>query len=168
MNSRTRIAFTLIELLVVMTVGMSIFVVSIGMIQRTMKIASTNRARIDRVLTIDRLVREFRFDAHRSSSFTIDGGVEFTLIDGSSIRYGFESNAVIRTHAEESDLIASEQFGLSEDSVALFESQPQSNQVRLTIQTRTSRPRVERHVVAEVGRWIANASQTSAEEEETP
>ena len=153
MRPTNRLAFTLIALLVVMTAGVTVLTVAIGMIQRTMKIASINQARMDQSLVIDRLAREFRHDAHRAVSFNVNQGIEFSLADGSTILYRNEKNGVARTEFFDDQPTANERFQLGESQDALFSS-PQPNQVRLEIQTSISQSRTHRSIQSVVGRWM--------------
>ncbi|MDA9858345.1 type II secretion system GspH family protein [Rubripirellula sp.] len=152
MRKIKRHAFTLIELLVVMTAGMTVLMLTTGMIHKTMHIASTNQARMDQSIVIDRLAREFRYDAHRASSFEVDQGVKFTLRDSSVIHYRIDENRITRKQSLDGQPISRESFELGENRTAVLDS-PQPEHVQLTIQTMTPKPRIDRTILTIVGRW---------------
>lgn len=152
MRKFKRHAFTLIELLVVMTAGMTVLIMTTGMIHKTMLIASTNQARMDQSIVIDRLAREFRYDAHRASSFEVDQGVKFTLRDNSVIRYRIDENRITRKQSLDGQPISRESFELGQNRTAVLDS-PQPEHVQLTIQTVIPKPRIDRTIHTIVGRW---------------
>ena len=149
---RTRTAFTLIEMLVVMTVGMTVMMLAVGMISKSMQIASDNQSRMDQSLVTDRLAREFRRDTHQSTSFELDAGIRFSRPDGSVVEYTASNSDVVRRHIVDDATIAQESFDLGDDRVAVFESS-QTDRVALTIQVSASTVRIDRRVEAVVGRW---------------
>ncbi|MDG2220024.1 MAG: type II secretion system protein [Rubripirellula sp.] len=152
MKRLSRHAFTLIELLVVMTAGMTVLMLTTGMMHKTMQIASINRTRMDQSIVIDRLAREFRYDAHRALSFEIDQGIQFTLSDGSVIHYQSQENRVARNQSLDGQPTSRERFELGEDQTAVLDS-PQPEHVRLAIQTTIPQLRIHRNIQTVVGRW---------------
>ena len=170
MSRSVRSAFTLIEMLVVMTVGMVVMMLAVGMIHRSMSVASDHQSRMDQSIITDRLMREFRRDAHRSKSFELDADLEFLLPDGSVIHYESTGDIVTRRTLVDGVDKAFEAFELGAERTARFESN-QEGRITLTIQLatpamRSAKPviRIDRRVDATVGRW----TQFAASEESAP
>lgn len=157
MNRRRRFGFTLIEMLVVMTAGMTVLMLAIGMIQKSMHLAAVNRTKMDQSTVTDRFLREFRRDAHQAVSFELDQELMFLLPTGSQVRYTIDANTVTRILIVESKTAAKEVFDIGDDRQATFAS-AEPERISLRIETIKPATRLDRHVTAVVGRWLPQAS----------
>lgn len=158
MSRRRQRAFTLIELVVTMTASMTLMVVTIGMIARCMQFASAARSRTNQSMIADRLMREFRLDAHRSFAVQVDDDAEFALPDGSTIRYHADDDSVVvREQTKDSQRVAIDRFDLGSEHRIVFRSESDPRRVTVSLTTRTPEPRTVRHVTAIVARWAGNA-----------
>lgn len=159
MRGRARPGFTLIEMIVVMTVGMTVMMLAIGLISRSMQISSDHRGRMNQSLITDRLAREFRRDANQSVAFKLDSSVQFTLTDGSTIEYEPTERFVVRTHRIADKTQSVESFDIGRQRFAELAT-PSADRIALTIRT-TLPPttKIERHIETGLGRWLPTSNE---------
>ncbi|MGI9470045.1 MAG: hypothetical protein ACR2NZ_00845, partial [Rubripirellula sp.] len=68
---KSRSGYTLIELAVSMTAGVTILVMTVGLLQQSMSLAKTEKRRADQQRRANRLAITFRRDVHQALSAEI-------------------------------------------------------------------------------------------------
>ncbi len=157
-----RPAFTLIELVLTMTVGSSLMVLSIGLLQQSMRLATLARHRAETHRALDRLASEFRHDLHRAVQCSIEqpNRIDLVMGDSTEVSYIAQSNVVTREQGgggeaqDASQPLRRESYDLGEGGSATFEKSDRADLASMTISTASvaGPPRTDRHVTAAVGR----------------
>ena len=157
-------AFSLTELVIVMSAGSAVMMLAVGLIHQAMSLASTANQRGDHQRTLDRVAQQFRQDVHLADQCDAPaaGQIQLTMSDGSTVSYRVSDAGVTRQQTKEDDALRHEDFEFPEGVSIVLETQDEPARGVMTIATHSISPRVaervDRHVVAVVGRMTAHAN----------
>lgn len=177
-----RFGHTLVELIIVLSVGSTLALSAIGIVHRTMTVASTARQQEASQRMAARLSRHFRRDVHAAVSITLDGsknsnpgagGEEagmarartgknesrdrcLTLSGKRITKYTIAGGTVLREHERDAGQTHREQFRFGADAHIQIEQLTAPSRAALTIRHGGGAPgspsRVLLHVEAVIGR----------------
>lgn len=166
--------FTLVELSASLAVGSVLLVLATGVVHRTMRIESIMRdnAAVERAAL--RLSRDFRYDAHRAESFSLNRPtadqpmLQLVLPGQAPVTYRVEGSGVLREQSNNDTQIHRERYSFSDNFHVQFAELPAPRRVVLTLERKTELvgipPRIELHVEAVIGQFL----QFSQTEETSP
>ena len=141
--------FTLIELVVVMSAAAVLSAIAIGLVHQVMRLHQSETASQQSQATLNRLVRQFRQDVHRSERAEAtrgDAGATLTLTASESTVYAIADGQILRTSHVHGGQPRREAFNLPG---AGFELNVAGNRIELTI-VRAGRPGDAANVVGAV------------------
>jgi|GEM_PF-3506270 len=101
---KRRRAYSLIELLLIMSAMCLIFGLCVGLIHSSLRLDRGARAHLNETMTVDRLARQFREDAHAANHWTKSTDktthldrLELTRLDGHVVLYESQVGRLVRT-----------------------------------------------------------------------
>lgn len=153
---KPRDGYTLIELAVSMTAGVSLLVMTIGLLHQSMQLATAEKGRADQQRRADRLATEFRRDVHNASDAELVSPQRIELHrESTSTSYEVNGNVVTRRHSSEENSQLQETFELAAETSIDFQvlTSPKRIQMKVTTGNNVNDiRRMDRNVNAVVGR----------------
>ncbi|MCM2371536.1 hypothetical protein [Aporhodopirellula aestuarii] len=130
-----RTGSSLIEIIVLLSVSSTLFVIAIGWIHQSFRLASIMRDHERHHQSLLRLSRQFRDDAHLATQVTSEGDTMIFQADEFEIQYRRDGNTVRRSLRNSSDDAASgeESYQLSEHTAVRFDIDETPDWVALTV-----------------------------------
>lgn len=160
--TRVRRGSLLIEMITSMTSGSVILLLAIGLIHQSMHWSTRTQARTDQYRTLEHIARQWRRDAHSSSSITLvsDDEIVFHRALGPNVIYRISGSRVIRmesaSDANDQGPFHRDEYTLSDQNEINIEQLNAPKRARL--QVRRAAPggdfyRLELNVDGVIDRW---------------